>query len=79
MYQYVGAEVLTFMRSYLDRNGLANARVQGIEESLGMQGSQFNTAISIFFVGYIGLQIPSNLIITRVRPSLYLVRTASSK
>jgi hypothetical protein len=60
--------------SYLDRNSLANARVQGIEESLGLQGSEFNTAISIFFVGYIGLQIPSNLILTRLRPSIYLVR-----
>jgi hypothetical protein len=68
-YKYL---ILTFC-SYLDRNSLANARVQGIEESLNLQGSQFNTAISVFFIGYIGLQIPSNLLITRVRPSLYLV------
>lgn len=60
--------------SYLDRNALANARVQGIEESLGLKGSQFNTAISVLFAGYLALQIPSNLILTRVRPSLYLVR-----
>lgn len=56
----------------LDRGALANSRVQGIEKSLGMTGSQFNTAISIFFVGYITLQIPSNLLLTRVRPSIYL-------
>jgi hypothetical protein len=59
--------------NYLDRNGLANARVQGIEKSLGMSGSDFSTAVSVFFVGYVGLQVPSNLLITRVRPSLYLV------
>lgn len=35
-------------------------------------GTQFNTAISILFVGYILGQIPSNLILSRVRPSLYL-------
>ncbi|GME28486.1 hypothetical protein GTA08_BOTSDO11249 [Neofusicoccum parvum] len=63
---------LVIVLNYLDRNALANARVQGIEESLGLKGSQFNTAISVLFAGYLALQIPSNLILTRVRPSLYL-------
>ncbi|ORY56170.1 MFS transporter, partial [Pseudomassariella vexata] len=58
--------------NYLDRNALANARVQGIEKSLSLKGTEFNTAISVLFAGYIALQIPSNMIITRVRPSLYL-------
>jgi MFS family permease len=48
------------------------ARVQGIEADLGMQGKNFNTAISILFVGYILGQVPSNLVLTRVRPSLYI-------
>lgn len=60
------------MASYLDRNSLANARIQGIEKSIHLHGDQFNTAISVIFAGYIALQIPSNMIITRVRPSLYL-------
>lgn len=60
------------VESYLDRNALANARIQGIEQSLGLVGTQFNTAISVLFAGYILLQIPSNMIITRVRPSIYL-------
>ncbi|KAH8078006.1 putative nicotinamide mononucleotide permease [Filobasidium floriforme] len=58
--------------NYLDRNALASARVQGLETDLGLVGTQFNTAISILFVGYILGQIPSNLILSRVRPSLYL-------
>jgi MFS family permease len=64
--------ILMIILNYLDRNALANARVQGIEASLNLTGSQFNTAISVFFIGYIGLQVPSNLILTRVRPSIYL-------
>jgi hypothetical protein len=35
-------------------------------------GSQFNIAVSLFSVGYILAQLPSNMILTRVRPSLYL-------
>lgn len=51
---------------------MSNARVQGIEKSLGLKGSDFNTAISVFFAGYLALQIPSNILLTRVRPSIYL-------
>lgn len=58
--------------NYLDRNALANARVQGIEESLGLTGSEFNTAVSVLFVGYLALQIPSNMILPYTRPSIYL-------
>ncbi|KAL1861440.1 hypothetical protein VTK73DRAFT_7075 [Phialemonium thermophilum] len=58
--------------NYLDRNALPNARIQGIEDDLGLKGSEFNTAISVLFAGYLALQIPSNLLLTRVRPSIYL-------
>ncbi|KAM0665566.1 hypothetical protein MY8738_003498 [Beauveria namnaoensis] len=58
--------------NYLDRNALPNARVQGIEAHLGLTGDQFNICISTLFAGYLALQIPSNLILTRVRPSIYL-------
>ncbi len=60
------------MASYLDRQALPNARVQGIEKDIGLKGDQFNTCISVLFAGYIALQIPSNLLLTRVRPSIYL-------
>lgn len=64
--------VSMIVMNYLDRNALANARVQGIEKSIGLVGTQLNTAISVLFAGYIFLQIPSNMLITRVRPSIYL-------
>ena len=67
--------ILMIILNYLDRNALANARVQGIEKDLGLKGDQFNTCISVLFAGYIALQIPSNAIITCTRPSLYLVGT----
>ncbi|GJN87585.1 hypothetical protein Rhopal_000540-T1 [Rhodotorula paludigena] len=58
--------------NYLDRNALASARVQGIEDDLGMEGTDFNIAISVLFAGYIIGQIPSNAILARSRPSIYL-------
>lgn len=58
--------------NYLDRNALPNARIQGLEKDLGLKDDQFNICISVLFAGYLALQIPSNLILTRVRPSIYL-------
>ena len=37
--------------SQLDRNAIAQARLNGLEEDLGLKGSQYNTCISILFVG----------------------------
>jgi hypothetical protein len=37
-----------------------------------MKGTDYNLATSILFVGYLLMQLPSNLLLTRVRPSLLL-------
>ena len=58
--------------NYLDRNAIATAAINDIEEDLGLKGSQYQTCVSILFVGYILGQVPSNMLITRVRPSWYM-------
>ncbi|KAF7552384.1 hypothetical protein G7Z17_g4332 [Cylindrodendrum hubeiense] len=63
---------LMYWLNYLDRNAITLGRLNGLEEDLGLEGSQYNTAVSILFVGYTIGQIPSNMIITRVRPSWYM-------
>ncbi|KAI1349363.1 allantoate permease [Xylaria sp. FL0043] len=64
--------VLMYLLNFLDRNNLSQARLSTLEQDLGMKGTDFNLATSILFVGYILMQLPSNLLLTRVRPSLYL-------
>ncbi|OAG25840.1 MFS general substrate transporter [Alternaria alternata] len=58
----------------LDQNAIANARLNGLEDDLGLVGSQYNTCISILYVGYLFAQIPSNMLMSskKVRPSLYM-------
>lgn len=58
--------------NYLDRNNIATARLGSFEEDIGLVGTQYNTIISIFFVGYILTQIPTNMILDKVRPSIFL-------
>lgn len=39
--------------NYLDRNALVNARLNDLEEDLGLVGTQYNTCMSILFVGQV--------------------------
>jgi hypothetical protein len=60
---------LVFTCGLVDVFGRRRCMLTGVTLTLR---DQFNTAISVLFAGYIALQITSNMIITRVRPSLYL-------
>ncbi|KAE9974876.1 hypothetical protein EG327_008628 [Venturia inaequalis] len=57
---------------YLDRNATALARLNDLEEDLNLSGTQYQTCVSILFVGYLLGQIPSNMFLTRTRPSRYM-------
>ncbi|KAI1338478.1 major facilitator superfamily domain-containing protein [Xylariaceae sp. FL0016] len=58
--------------NFVDRGALAQARLDNFEDNLGMKDDDFNVAVSILTVGYILMQVPSNMLLTRLRPSIYL-------
>ncbi|KAL1723380.1 major facilitator superfamily domain-containing protein [Schizophyllum commune] len=65
--------ILIYILNYIDRNNAAAARLRGFEEDLGLQGSQFATVLSILYIGYITMQVPSNMFLNHMgRPSLYM-------
>ncbi|KAL8988519.1 MAG: hypothetical protein Q9169_008541, partial [Polycauliona sp. 2 TL-2023] len=65
--------ILMYLMNYLDRNNIAAARLAGLEEELQLTGTQYLTCVSILFVGYILMQVPSNLFMNKIgKPSLYL-------
>lgn len=37
-----------------------------------MEGNQFNIALFVFFIPYILLEVPSNMLLKRCRPSIYI-------
>jgi MFS family permease len=57
---------------FLDRVNIGNARIQGLPADLHMKGDDFNVALFIFFVTYILCDIPSNIMLKHVRPSIWL-------
>ncbi|WWC72678.1 uncharacterized protein I206_106642 [Kwoniella pini CBS 10737] len=49
------------------------ARLKGFEQDLNLTDTEFQTLLSILYVGYILFQVPSNMLLNRIgRPSLYL-------
>lgn len=53
-------------------SNLSQARLGTLEKDLNMKGTDYNLATSILFVGYLLMQLPSNLLLTKIRPSLFL-------
>ncbi|KAH6855900.1 major facilitator superfamily domain-containing protein, partial [Chaetomium sp. MPI-CAGE-AT-0009] len=64
--------MLMYLLSFLDRVNIGNARLYGLEEDLGMEGDQYQIAVSVLFVTYILSELPSNLVIKKLTPSRWL-------
>ncbi|KAJ5175639.1 uncharacterized protein N7482_001516 [Penicillium canariense] len=65
--------VLIYIMNYLDRNNISAARLKGLQADLNLTDTQYSTCLSILYVGYILMQVPSNMFINRIqRPSIYI-------
>ncbi|KAF2116462.1 major facilitator superfamily domain-containing protein [Lophiotrema nucula] len=65
--------LLMYIMNYLDRNNIAAAKIAGMAKDLGLKNNQYQTALSILFVGYLLMQVPSNLLLNKLgKPAIYL-------
>ncbi|KAL2285998.1 hypothetical protein FJTKL_07247 [Diaporthe vaccinii] len=63
--------LLVFL-NFLTRQSLSVARLDGFERELGISGTDFSLAISIHYTGYLLVQVPSNMLLTKIPPPVYL-------
>ncbi|KXJ89086.1 major facilitator superfamily domain-containing protein [Microdochium bolleyi] len=63
---------LLFLCSFLDRTNVGNARLYNLEADLGMVGNQYSNGLAVFYATYIASEIPSNLVLKKVTPSIWL-------
>ncbi|KAH9014762.1 MFS general substrate transporter [Lactarius pseudohatsudake] len=63
---------LSYFSKYLDQQNVTNAYVSGMQEDLRLHGNQLNYITTSWTVGYVIGQIPSNMLITRIRPSIWI-------
>ncbi|KAF5868703.1 putative high-affinity nicotinic acid transporter protein [Botrytis fragariae] len=61
-----------YLVCFLDRANAGNARLEGLEKDLHMTGLDYNIALSVFFPFYVAVGVPSNMIIKKVCPNIWL-------
>ncbi|KAI4246535.1 MAG: hypothetical protein L6R40_001898 [Gallowayella cf. fulva] len=61
-----------YLLAFLDRTNIANASIYGLQEELRLKNTQYNTALTIFFVPYIVFEIPSNVLLKKLKPHVWL-------
>ncbi|KAI0834981.1 MFS general substrate transporter [Hypoxylon sp. FL0890] len=57
---------------FLDRANIGNARLDNLESELNLVGLQYNDCLAVLFPFYIAAEIPSNMMMKRIRPSTWL-------
>ncbi|ORY18237.1 major facilitator superfamily domain-containing protein [Clohesyomyces aquaticus] len=63
---------LLYLLSFLDRGNIGNAKIEGLVEDLNMTGPQYNWCLTVFFFTYAAFEVPSNLLLKKLRPSIWL-------
>ncbi|KAK0239198.1 MFS general substrate transporter [Armillaria nabsnona] len=61
-----------YLLSFLDRSSIANAKLYHFEEDLHISDNQYLIALTIFFFSYALFEVPSNILLKRLRPSIWL-------
>ncbi|KAG8781875.1 hypothetical protein FRC12_021443 [Ceratobasidium sp. 428] len=63
---------LLYLLSFLDRSNIGNARVAGLATDIGLKGLQYNVCAAVFFITYSAAEIPSNMALKLLRPSIWI-------
>ncbi|KHN95573.1 Major facilitator superfamily domain, general substrate transporter [Metarhizium album ARSEF 1941] len=63
---------LIYVVAFLDRSNVSNALTMSMPKELGLTGQQPNVSLAVFFVPYIVFEIPSNLLMKRLSPHVWL-------
>ncbi|KAJ0415558.1 major facilitator superfamily domain-containing protein [Aspergillus carlsbadensis] len=63
---------LLFLCSFLDRTNVGNAKILGLEDDLNITNDQYDIGLAVFYLFYILSEVPSNLIIKKASPKIWL-------
>lgn len=61
-----------FLCSFFDRTNVGNAKILGLEKDLGLSSGQYANGLAIFFAFYIAAELPSNLVLKKASPRVWL-------
>lgn len=61
-----------YLLSYMDRTNVGNAKVAGMEEDLSLTSTMYSNVLIVFFIFYVIFEVPANLIMVKVGPSIFI-------
>ncbi|KAF2183718.1 MFS general substrate transporter [Zopfia rhizophila CBS 207.26] len=63
---------LLFLCSFIDRTNVGNAKILGLEKDIHINDHQYAIGLCVFYATYIASELPSNLVIKKVSPKIWL-------
>jgi len=63
---------MMFFLSFLDRTNVSNARLAGLQQELKMTNTQYSIALTVTYIPYIMVEIPTNLLYKMIGPHIML-------
>jgi MFS family permease len=63
---------LLFLCSFLDRTNVGNASLYNLQKDLHITDHQYDIGLAAFYATYISSEIPSNLLLKKVTPKIWL-------
>lgn len=66
---------ILYLLSFLDRGNIGNAKIEGLDTDLNLKGSEYNLCLTIFFIFYAAMEVPSNMILKRTNPRIFIPLT----
>ncbi|KAJ2895954.1 hypothetical protein MKZ38_006000 [Zalerion maritima] len=67
---------MLYLFCFIDRANIGNAKIAGFGEDLGLEGYDYNKILSTFYISYILMELPSNIICKWVGPGWFLPATS---
>lgn len=77
LYRKIDLHILPFISllyflSFLDRSNIGNARIAGMAVDAKLTGLKYNVVAAVFFISYALGEVPSNICLKLVRPSIWI-------
>ncbi|KDR83760.1 hypothetical protein GALMADRAFT_86283 [Galerina marginata CBS 339.88] len=63
---------LLWLANFIDRSNVGNARIAGLEKDTHLKGNQFNTVLAVFYVTYLLVELPSNIVLKKMKANRWI-------
>jgi len=72
IYRILPVLALLFLCSFIDRTNVGNAKILGLEKDIHITDHQYAIGLCVFYATYIASELPSNLVLKKVSPKIWL-------